>query len=86
MAVLTDRDDCRIVRDDTNIVVKVFDCDGDVVLVAPQSFTDEQVWHTLALMNHAYAKGHKAGGEEFRREFRALIGVTSTGAEVEDQA
>lgn len=57
------RNDCTVVRDheDYPASVVLIDCDGEVVRVFDEDWTDDQIFAALAFANDAYAAGVKLG-------------------------
>jgi hypothetical protein len=72
-----EREDCEIItglKEYPGMKV-LMNCDGDIVLIVPADWEDDQIWMALDFANHAYLSGKKVGSNETIREFRRQLGI-----------
>jgi len=62
-------DDCYIVRDSYG-VPELVDSDGKILFVGRASWTDNDMWRILGIMNSAYSYGFDDGMAELARRIR----------------
>lgn len=69
--------DCYIEREhkDYKASAVLMDCDGEVVRVFDENWTDEQIFAALAFANHAYDKGVTLGQWKKASEIRKALDI-----------
>ncbi len=79
MERLAYKEDCEIIRNREvadipfNDRAVLMDCDGEVVFDVDNSWTDEQVWEALRLMDVAFGKGVDVGKSSKACEIRRAL-------------
>ncbi|MCW8829980.1 MAG: hypothetical protein OQK32_00485 [Gammaproteobacteria bacterium] len=71
------KDDCSITRGGEQFPGKavLWDCDGEVLFVCAESWTDEQIYHALAFANKTYSKGCEIGQHQKMWDIKKALGI-----------
>ena len=67
--------DCNIERDleDSPNKAILMDCDGEILFIFPDYWTDEQIYTALRFANFTYRMGKSAGMKEKASEMRKAL-------------
>jgi len=77
MNYLAHPEDCGIERNLENMpgFAVMMDCDGEQIFSVPDSWTDEQMFIVLNIVNNAFSRGTSFGELKKAQEIKTMLGI-----------